>query len=313
MNAARRQGPDFSDLARVLLCIGAQKAGTTWLHEAMRAHPEVHVSRIKEVHYWDAALPPHGRHHARRADAAVAELERQGPLRRLARRLHPARAAAAEDARRYRRMFREMDPAHRSYQEYLMAEWAGEPVVADISPGYALMGSEGFAAMDALAPDARFVFILRDPVSRLWSNVRHARSRGLLDGGRDADLDAAFHRFVTHPHLEAHRRSDYATTIRALEAAVPRERIAYLFHETMFEPAEMARLSSFLGIAPIAADTGRRVNPGSDEGAAPDPNLLALARETFAPTYEFAAGRFGRALPEAWRRHDQALPQRVPA
>ncbi|WP_237063449.1 sulfotransferase domain-containing protein [Microbulbifer zhoushanensis] len=42
----RRQGPDF-------LCIGAQKAGTTWLYEKLSAHPKVNFPGRKEVHFWD--------------------------------------------------------------------------------------------------------------------------------------------------------------------------------------------------------------------------------------------------------------------
>lgn len=39
-------GPDF-------LCIGAQKAGTTWLYEKLRTHPQVAFPGRKEVHFWD--------------------------------------------------------------------------------------------------------------------------------------------------------------------------------------------------------------------------------------------------------------------
>lgn len=38
--------PDF-------LGIGAQKAGTTWLHEQLRAHPGIHLPPRKELHYFD--------------------------------------------------------------------------------------------------------------------------------------------------------------------------------------------------------------------------------------------------------------------
>jgi hypothetical protein len=34
-------------------CIGAQKAGTTWLFEMLKKHPEIHLPQYKEVHYWD--------------------------------------------------------------------------------------------------------------------------------------------------------------------------------------------------------------------------------------------------------------------
>lgn len=38
--------PDF-------LCIGAQKAGTTWLYENLRLHPDIYLTPRKELHYFD--------------------------------------------------------------------------------------------------------------------------------------------------------------------------------------------------------------------------------------------------------------------
>ncbi len=35
------------------LCIGAQKSGTTWLHDTLRLHPSIQFPAGKEVHYWD--------------------------------------------------------------------------------------------------------------------------------------------------------------------------------------------------------------------------------------------------------------------
>ncbi len=35
------------------LGIGAQKAGTTWLFEMLKTHPDVHFPAGKEVHFWD--------------------------------------------------------------------------------------------------------------------------------------------------------------------------------------------------------------------------------------------------------------------
>src|SRR3954471_8486885 len=39
-------GPDF-------LCIGAQKAGTGWLYEQLRSHPDFWMPPLKEIHYFD--------------------------------------------------------------------------------------------------------------------------------------------------------------------------------------------------------------------------------------------------------------------
>src|SRR5437764_2788693 len=40
------RGPDF-------LCIGAHKAGTTWLYQQLDSHPDFWMSPVKELHYFD--------------------------------------------------------------------------------------------------------------------------------------------------------------------------------------------------------------------------------------------------------------------
>lgn len=42
----KKNTPDF-------LVIGAQKAGTTFLHRVLRNHPEIYIPYIKELHYYD--------------------------------------------------------------------------------------------------------------------------------------------------------------------------------------------------------------------------------------------------------------------
>src|SRR5215208_108045 len=38
--------------------IGAQKAGTTWLHDYLSSRPDTFMSPIKELHYFDAEFRP---------------------------------------------------------------------------------------------------------------------------------------------------------------------------------------------------------------------------------------------------------------
>ena len=46
MSGVARKGPDF-------LVIGAQRAGTTWLHRVLRQHPSLWLPPVKELHYFD--------------------------------------------------------------------------------------------------------------------------------------------------------------------------------------------------------------------------------------------------------------------
>jgi len=55
--------PDF-------LGIGAQKAGTTWLWENLRQHPEIFVPDKKELHYFDNKFDQSLRYYTRRFEAA---------------------------------------------------------------------------------------------------------------------------------------------------------------------------------------------------------------------------------------------------
>ena len=38
---------------KLAYCIGAQKAGTTWLYETLRTSSQIHFSRNKELHYFN--------------------------------------------------------------------------------------------------------------------------------------------------------------------------------------------------------------------------------------------------------------------
>ena len=38
----------------LFFCVGAAKAGTSWLYSQLAAHPECHFRAIKELHYFDA-------------------------------------------------------------------------------------------------------------------------------------------------------------------------------------------------------------------------------------------------------------------
>lgn len=63
-----KHAPDF-------ICIGMQKAGTTWLAANLSKHPAVWVPPIKEIHYFDEVHVDPG-WHIRRRNAAANNLKR---------------------------------------------------------------------------------------------------------------------------------------------------------------------------------------------------------------------------------------------
>ena len=61
------------------LCIGAQKAGTSWLYAALQLHPDVTLHPIKELHFFDCKY----------ADSRAVWRRRIVALKSLVNQVHP--------------------------------------------------------------------------------------------------------------------------------------------------------------------------------------------------------------------------------
>lgn len=276
----------------LLIGIGAQKAGTSWLAKMLARHPDVHMPR-KEVHYWDRVRAPFQNW----AEVPRA-LGRGGALARL---LAPLRSGSVRRAA----ALVSADPHdHSGYGRVLTRGYLGQRCIAELTPAYALCGVRTFREMMTLHPDTRIVFVMRDPVERLWSGVRARHGAQISRTPDHAFLLECFADALGDPHHPDHRRSDYATTLERL-ATLPEGRVHFMFYETLFEQAAMDGLTAFLGIAPVAVQPQMRVNGGRAVGVCPDAALVARAVEAFAPTYQRVRALFGAAVPSTW--HAPAL------
>jgi hypothetical protein len=295
-------GPESDPLAKVetlLYCIGTQKAGTTWLHGELQKQGRIHFAR-KEFHYWDVKRSPFLDPRALPLGPLLPWLRkhRGGRLERLGR-LHPR---LREGALGWQMVLSAPDD-HRAYTRALTLGSRGHRIVGDVTPSYALLGRRTFAEMAALHPDARFIFLMRDPVDRLWSGVKHRTRPWYSDprGGVQAALNA-FENAIDDPLNTDLRRSDYARTITELDAAVPAGKVLYLFYETLFRPETLARICAFIGIEPFDAAFNERTHEGVTYDRKPPEASFARAREMLAPTYDLVFQRFGDEVPEAWRK-----------
>ncbi len=160
------------------LGIGAQKAGTTWLHALLRQHPDIGMPEQKELHFWDGE--------ALGEPDIAAYLARFAALRGRAR--------------------------------------------GEITPSYAILPPQRIALIRARLPELVFLYVLRDPIERAWSQAKMDLSRQYRKG-----LPAGFD---THAWFTAHFRSpaslargDYARCLAHWFAHYPRERFLIGVHE----------------------------------------------------------------------------------
>jgi len=277
--------------ATMLFGLGATKAGTSWLWQYLRAHPECHIRTIKELHFFDTI-------EADRIPARVAELRRRRDALRA--------QDAAGDLKGPRKLtdmtawVEVMDSADpQEYLAFLTHRLRDKKLVADITPAYATLPVPRLRQMAALSPRSRFVYLMRDPLSRLWSHVRMIARRTTEDEARLPDAaHALLGRVVAGQEPSIASRSDYAAVLSRLGEAVAPSRVFSAFFEDMLSGEGLIdRLCRFLGIAPHPAPVEERVHEGIRIPLDPDHARAAL--RWLEPQYTAVSARMGR-LPSQW-------------
>jgi Sulfotransferase family len=163
---------------------------------------------------------------------------------------------------------------------------------------YYFENTEARERLVRLLPQARFAFILREPVARAYSNWSRSRSQGLeiLPFEKAVELDECS-RPVPLSHDRAYARPfDYVTRgqygmfAQAWIEAIGRSRIFfYLFEEAVGAQESFAEsLQRFVGVDPLPwsrISTGR-INASEDDARTIDAALVARLRRRFAPEVE---------------------------
>ncbi len=288
----------------ILFGVGATKAGTTWLHSALKAHPACAFRDIKEAHYWDTVNV---------GDRLEYLTAREDALHRLRVQRHQAEAdrkgwKAANLDRQIAAVSDQIDMlcadrrGNQAYLEWLQKDRADQAVVADFSPSYALLNKPALERMTRLTPHTKVIYLMRDPLSRLWSHVRMVASR---NGAGAEKLPAAANRLLRRvidrkSHQNIVNRGDYKGTVEKLVDVVPENRLLMMFSEETLTSAGFSAVCRFLGIKEQAADTETPVHSGAK--AVMEPTLRADAMAFLKDQYDWARDTFG-PLPQAWQNN----------
>ncbi len=272
-----------------LLGVGAQRCGTTWLHSYLSNHPAVFMSPFKELHVFDAMFAPENSGYTRekRFDelrAFLGKILTGEPIVRNDLVIAIEKYALSLGENAYLAHFRKfVRPEHR--------------VMGEITPSYSLIPQSGFQFIRDFLVRAdlkpKVVFVMRDPVERMYSQLRFNERRGVT---RVKDAYAAA---LTSPGITF--RTRYDLTVANLSAQFEPDELLFLFFEELFQDRSVENLCRFLGIDARPADFSARVNAAPDVGEI-DPNFRLAAREQLDVVYEFCADRFGREkLQTLWK------------
>lgn len=286
----------------LLYCVGATKAGTSWLYRYLHDHPECAMPAVKEAHYWDTfaansrenqLVAYRVRLREMRAQKRDATLAGRGwQVENLKRRIDQMKALLETlDGDRV---------SDAAYLAWLMEGRSAAKVVADITPNYATLSDEMLGQMLNITPTTKFIYLIRDPLDRLWSHIRmQARRQRQAHEAYEKKSNNILYRILNRGQ-ETHilERGDYPKVIRKLRRVVPEGRLLVQFAEDLFTPEGVARLCAFLGIASVNAAVVQPAHVGPDVVMLDKlrPRALGLLNEH----YEWVARNIG-PLPQRWQ------------
>jgi hypothetical protein len=245
-------GPDF-------LCIGAQKAGTTWLYQQLAAHPDFWMPPQKELHYFNE-----------RGHVPIQTTPRQQDERdfRFLEKFRALGTKAWLDLPNYGQLF----------------AGKGSLLSGDMTPAYSMLPDEIIALVLRCFPNLKVIFLARDPVERAWSQL----SLGVRTGGIPAfdvtDPAQAMHHLLRPLVIQ---RSFPSMIAARWGRHVPAEQFqVYFFDDLKRDPARLRRsIIEFLGADPERASGQVR----AETNVAATVQKLPLCDEVRARIAEFFA------------------------
>jgi len=209
--------PDF-------LCIGAHKAGTTWLYQQLDSHPDFWMPPVKELHYFDQLS---------RVQRAAYPRCRDERDRRFLERLKSLSAEPGIDLENYGRLF-----------ESKASLFSG-----DISPNYSTLSDEVIRQVVGYFSNLKVLFLARDPVERFWSHLSMEVHYRQIEPFDATDINEVNRNLSRRGML---LRSYPSTVVARWKRYVDSEQFrVYFFDDLQNNPAELRRsILRFLGADP---------------------------------------------------------------
>lgn len=222
--------PDF-------FCIGAPRAGTSWLFENLKKHPQIWLPYIKEIHYFDRE----------KKYTSPSFLNERKPLKRInslsfqKKAFHDIKSGIKKGDLNIIKWYLKF------YFGYYNDTWykslfkeGKDKVKGEITPAYSLLEEQDVDKISSLFPDLKVIYILRNPIYRTWSAIRRKRNIKLSF--------SSFLKLVNSKPIE--ERVDYINNLKNWQKFYPKENIFIGFYDELNHNPDifLSKIYTFLGV-----------------------------------------------------------------
>lgn len=302
------------------LCIGAQKAGTTWLYQNLKNHPQIWLPPIKENYYFS-------------------ERECQNSFN-LIERIFDKTSEKSWYNHKWRQDFQEFykkylsaqklkqtienlgsDRVFRWYINYLFSHrnnrWytslfdIREPhkIRGDINPGYSSLTCESVENIHNLMPDAKIILLLRNPITRTWSHAcMNTYNIGQnIASMSEEELKALFNRrgFV--------ELGDYPKILETWQSYYPygKQLFVGFFEEISQTPEQLlTEICNFIGINDLNTELSslskKKINVAKQKKEMP-PNIATYLAKMYYDDIKYLNKQFGKKTNDWLKYAEQFL------
>ena len=245
----------------LFISAGAMKAGTTWLYNQLKDHPDIYFTPEKEIHYFANIV------------GIEDQLNRKSRIEKLKKQIDRVRdgnlkfiAEHTEELAWYA-LYANQEEITNEWYESLFTLNDKKDFCADFSNLYCLMDADGWELVRKVAKNVKVIYTLRDPFKRLWS---HYKFHQKFIGNEEKTLEASLSDFrVLLDQDFFWRNAQYADNYLRLKNNLNKDELLVLYMEdTVENPTQsLEKIQEFLGVdinLPKQKNLNTKVNTTKD-------------------------------------------------
>ena len=268
-----------------ILGVGGQKCGSSWLQFYLSQQSCVDMGPMKSFHVFDRLFVEEHQYNSMSAMEAVSK-KMNDYIKNDSNAIGYLKVDLTNNLDNYFDFF-----------DFLYKRNDSVSLVGDITPAYSAIKSSDFLliknGLESRGFNVKVVFIMRDPVERIWSLVRMARLKSKVKKVNFFDMIQSEEQQVLdwYQNSRCIKRTQYEKTILALESVFEHDNIFLGIYEDFFNKDNISKLNYFLCLSTGVPDLDIRVN------ASPKVELLSVDTQKeianfYSNTYKFIAKRF---------------------
>ncbi|MCX2975082.1 hypothetical protein EYC87_15945 [Halieaceae bacterium IMCC8485] len=267
------------------LCIGAQKAATSWLYAKLIQHPDVWMPPVKELHYFDHLYVDDNRQWT---EGHI----KSGVRSNISSHVHNSEYINLDYVKYLADLAQVELFSEKWYRSAFGRATADGKTLGDITPEYCTVPREGIQHIKRLLGTPKIIYMIRDPASRARSQLRMTVERKFGKKMKCLSTSQWQEAFEATPILN---RGDYRNYIPVWDDEIPAEDLLYIPFKQVSREAKntMLKIEKHIGLSPFDGYTNlSKAAHVTQKIKIPD-HILEPLDTDFKLQNEFLRERFG--------------------